>query len=41
MWTDEEIKAVREAIKTQEELIRPKITGLEKLMEKLKIREEG
>lgn len=38
-WTEKEIEAVREAMKKQEELIRPKIVGLEKLMEILK-REE-
>lgn len=41
MWTDEELEAVREAMRKQEELIRPKMAGLEKLMEILKVREEG
>lgn len=38
-WTEQEIKAVREAIKKQEEIIRPKITGLERLMEILEEKE--
>lgn len=35
-WTDQEIEDVREAIKRQEELIRPKMVGIERLMEILK-----
>ena len=35
-WTEKELEAVREAMKKQEELIRPKMVGLEKLMERLK-----
>ena len=35
-WTDQEIEAVREAMKKQEELVRPKMVGLERLMEILK-----
>ena len=38
-WTEEEFEAVREAIKKQEELVRPKILGLERLMEILKGKE--
>lgn len=39
-WTEEELKEVREAIRKQEEMIRPKRTGLEDLFDILKIREE-
>lgn len=38
-WTDQEIEDVREAMRKQEELIRPKMVGLEKLMEILKEQE--
>lgn len=38
-WTDQDIEAVREAMKKQEEIIRPKLMGLEKLIEILKIEE--
>lgn len=39
-WTEEELKAVREAIKKQEEMISPKKTGLDDLLDILKVKEK-